>query len=166
VFHHSVAPQQRFRPAFIMTIAKKLTTTFGAIGALVTLISGVSLSGIASLGHEVDQVGNIVGKKAMLCGQLQGFSSKMRGSVRGVILYSMKERDKPDLVSRCGREFREFSEKVKTITGDLDRLRATSDEQRAAAQVRAAVDDWQPVVGKITTLCGDRNRGGAGRAGL
>lgn len=60
-----------------MTIAKKLTATFGATGALVIVISWASLSGVSTIGQEIDRVGNITGKKALLSGQLQGSAAKM-----------------------------------------------------------------------------------------
>jgi methyl-accepting chemotaxis protein/methyl-accepting chemotaxis protein-1 (serine sensor receptor) len=142
-----------------MTITKKLTATFGATSALVVVISWASLSGVATVGQAVDHLGNVIGKKALLCGQLQGYSAKLRAAVRGVLMYSMKEMDNPEMVSRCSREFGEFAEKVKAISSDLEQLSATSEERQAAAQVRAAVDEWQSTVVQVTTLCVNKQFG-------
>ena len=110
---------------------------------------GACLNGLVTLQREVKERGVETGKKTLLCGQLQGYSAKMRGALRGAILYSTKDMHKPEVAARSAREFDKFAEAVKNISTELTRFKLTGPERNAALQVRNAVEQWQPLAAEI-----------------
>jgi hypothetical protein len=140
-----------------MSFTAKLTVAFAVITLLVFLTSAACLHAISALSSEANHMGTGVGKKALLCGQLQGLSGKMRGALRGTILYSSWGQDA--LVARSQREFGEYSESVKTIASQLESLDSSPEERQAAQQLKSSVDEWQPIVHDIYDLCGKKQFG-------
>ena len=132
-----------------MGFGKQLIVTGGCAGILLLGAIAASVDGIHELQQEITHVGNETGKKALLCGQLQGYSAKMRGAVRGAILYSTSEVHRPELASRSSSEFNEFADAVASISKQMETFSLTDAERGSTAQVRAAVQDWRPVVADI-----------------
>jgi methyl-accepting chemotaxis protein/methyl-accepting chemotaxis protein-1 (serine sensor receptor) len=117
-------------------------------------MSWASLSTVRTLAREVNRLGVVTGQNAMLCGRLQGLSGKMRGAVRGILLFSRT--GQPELVTRSEREYSEFANGVAAIAAQLESSEFGSPERHAIAQLRTAVDDWRPVVRQISEMC-ERN---------
>jgi hypothetical protein len=140
-----------------MTIGKKLLLTFGGITALLVVSSAVGLDSVSTLGGALRHSGEVVGRKALLSGELQSYSAKMRAAVRGIILYSMM--DKPEIVQRCAGEFRKYSGEVDRIGAEFASLDSNDVERRSAGDVRAAARDWQPVVEEISAVCARKEFG-------
>jgi methyl-accepting chemotaxis protein len=140
-------------------ITARLNGVFAVVTLLVLVSSGVSLNSLAALAAQVTHTGRVTGERALLCGRLQGLSGKMRGAVRGVLLYSRTEQ--PDLVSRSSREFGEFSTQVRTIASRLGNGEGSAEEVRAAKELTEAVNDWQPVLNEIAGLCARKDFGPA-----
>jgi hypothetical protein len=131
------------------SITTKLSGAFLAISLLVLAMSWASIHAILALGHEVTLASEVTGQRALLCGQLQGYSAKMRGALRGAILYSTKDMHKPDTAAQTARQFGEFSDAVKRIAGQLDSADASPAERDAARRVAAAIDGWKPLQCKV-----------------
>src|SRR3954451_21105340 len=100
-----------------LSITFKLSGAFVVISILVFSMSWACIHAIRTLDAEVTHMGNVTGEKAILCGRLQGYSGKMRGAVRGILLYTRMEQ--PDMVARSEREFGEFSDTVQKISTQL-----------------------------------------------
>jgi hypothetical protein len=86
-----------------------------------------------------------------LVGDIQGLSGKLRGSVRGVLLFSRTAR--PDMVLRCSREFHQFSHSVTQGSSELEGLESTVEARAATQGQRQSVSEWQPILNQIEILC-------------
>jgi len=144
-----------------MSLIRKLGLAGGCAGLMLLAAIGACVNGIRALQREVMETGAETGKKTLLCGQLQGYSAKMRGALRGAILYSTADMHKPEVAARSAREFDKFAETVKNISTDLTRLKLTPAEQSAALGVRSAVEQWQPLAAEIVVHASKREFGDA-----
>jgi len=135
-----------------ISLTAKLSAVFTAISLLVLSMSWACIYAILALGHEVTLSSEVTGQRALLCGQLQGYSAKMRGALRGAILYSTKDMHKPDAAAKAGQQFVEFADAAEKIAGQLDSAQASPAEREAASRVRAAIEDWKPLAAEIEKL--------------
>jgi methyl-accepting chemotaxis protein/methyl-accepting chemotaxis protein-1 (serine sensor receptor) len=142
---------------FHWDLGKKLTTTFAAVGALVLVMSVVTIHAVSTLSGEASRAADVVGKKALLCGELQGVASRIRGAIRGIVLYTYMNR--PSIVARTENEFKGFSEEAKHVASQLDELEAGPAELQATRDLRATVDRLRPIVTEISALCARRELG-------
>ena len=136
-----------------MTFGRKLAVAGCTVGAAMVLVCWACLSAVGTLGREVRHVGSDIGAKAQLCGKLQGQAGKLRGAVRGVILYSTKDMHRPDVAARSQRDFEEGSKVVRKVAEDFEALGLTAEESGALREVRSAMEDWQPIVAEILAKC-------------
>jgi methyl-accepting chemotaxis protein/methyl-accepting chemotaxis protein-1 (serine sensor receptor) len=134
------------------SITTKLSAVFIAISLLVLATSWACIHAILALGHEVTFASEVTGRRALLCGQLQGYSAKMRGALRGAILYSTKDMHKPDTAAQVARQFDEFGGAVKKIAAQLNSPEASQAERDAATRVGTSIDEWEPLAAQIIRL--------------
>jgi len=135
-----------------ISITAKLAGVFCAITLLLLGTSWACIHAILALGEEVKLGSEVTGKRALLCGQLQGDSAKMRGALRGAILYSTKDMHKPDAAAQAARQFADFAEAAKSIAARLNSPEASQAERDAAGRVTAAIDGWKPLAADIIRL--------------
>jgi methyl-accepting chemotaxis protein len=135
-----------------MSVTAKLSAVFVAITLLLLGTSWASIHAILALGDEVKLGSEVTGQRALLCGQLQGYSAKMRGALRGAILYSTKDMHKADAAAQAARQFDEFAEGAKGVAAKLNGSQASQGERDAAARVTAAIDGWKPLAAEIINL--------------
>jgi methyl-accepting chemotaxis protein len=138
-----------------ISVTAKLSAVFLAISLLVLSMSWACIYAILALGHEVTLASEVTGQRALLCGQLQGYSAKMRGALRGAILYSTKDMHKADAAAKAGQQFMEFADAAEKIAGQLDAAQASPAERDAASRVKAAIEDWEPLAARIEKLSFD-----------
>jgi methyl-accepting chemotaxis protein len=134
-----------------MTIGKKLMFSCSALATLVVSMGLFSLVLMRQVGHELTESNTHGAKRLQLLGEIQGFSGKLRGAVRGVLFYSRTPRH--DLAERSAREFKQFSDKVNEASKELELLESGEAEREAARTQRAAVTDWLPIAAEIERLC-------------
>jgi methyl-accepting chemotaxis protein len=69
-----------------MTLTKKLLAGFGAMLALVLVISGAALAVIGSLGGDLERAAKVIAREQYLAGQVSGSSAQMANAERGAVL--------------------------------------------------------------------------------
>jgi methyl-accepting chemotaxis protein/methyl-accepting chemotaxis protein-1 (serine sensor receptor) len=81
----------------------------------------------------------------------------MRGAVRGILLYSRA--DRPEMVARSEREFKEYAEGVETIATQLEGSVLGQVEREAIAELRASIAQWKPNANAISQMCARKEFG-------
>jgi methyl-accepting chemotaxis protein len=145
-------PEWNRRMKSSISITAKLSAVFLGITALVLGVSWASIHAILALDHEVTTASQVTGQRALLCGQLQGYSAKLRGALRGAILYSTKDMHKLDSAQQAARQFEQFADETVQVAAKLDSADASPAEREAAKGVRAAVEAWKPLAQRIIAL--------------
>ncbi len=135
-----------------MTIGKKLLTACTVLGVLVLAIVGLSMTLVKQLSEQLTASNTHAAKRLELVGDVQGLSGRMRGAVRGILLYSRNGR--PDMVTRSSGEFRKFSDSVSRGSEELEALEETDAGRAAARAQRESVAAWQPIVAELQRLSG------------
>ncbi|MGE5647629.1 MAG: methyl-accepting chemotaxis protein [Acidobacteriota bacterium] len=134
-----------------MTIGKKLFASFGALLALMLVLSYTSLNAIGVLGGHIDDVANRTAKKVLLAGEINTSVADMRAAVRSVVLSAALKDSRELEASR--QAFRDSSKKIENTLAEMRPLLATERGKRAVEQAASGLEAWKVSFEEVADMC-------------
>jgi methyl-accepting chemotaxis protein/methyl-accepting chemotaxis protein-1 (serine sensor receptor) len=132
-------------------LSRSLVGAFAAVLTAAVILGAASWFGVNRLGAVIGDATGDSAEKSLLVADVSTRSGKMRGAVRGVLLYTFMQQ--PDLVVRSQKEFNAFADGALERAARLEALATSETERKASADLAAAIKQWQPIVENIAAMC-------------
>ncbi|HYP07577.1 MAG TPA: methyl-accepting chemotaxis protein [Bryobacteraceae bacterium] len=140
-----------------LSLTTRLNASFSVILLVTVVLAAVSWKTVSDLSGALQKSTTITAKKGTVLSDIVARSGKMRGSVRGVIMYTLTNR--PDMVQRSRSEFAAFGQDVLNAAATLGSLPLSNPEKEAEEAIQSAVRDWIPILNEISRLCASGQTG-------
>jgi len=142
-----------------MTIGKKLMLSFGAMLAVLIVLSAAALSAIASLKSRFEDTANKTAKEIILADNINTAVSNMFAGQRGLII--MRYAKDFDRMGTARDMFRNNADAVEKALEEIRPLVARPEVKELIADIARELPEWKVAFADIDRLCQSGNPDGA-----